>query len=195
LSEFLETRVLSSTAPGVFEKEDDMKRAFIGIRALIYVSGVVLLWAWVALRIRAFDQGALPAWTQVLGMMVMVTGGIFAILCVGSFVLRGNGTPAPFDAPRVLVAMGPYRYVRNPMYIGALGVIVGFGLYQRSLSILLFSVVWLFLAHLFVLFYEEPTLQRKFGEAYDEYCNAVPRWIPKQTRPAEAVGTARPPIT
>ena len=83
------------------------------------------------------------------------------------------------------MAAGPYKVVRNPMYLGSLSLLIGFALYQRSESILLFSVAWLFLAHLFVVHYEEPTLRGKFGAAYDAYCKSVPRWIPKWTQREE----------
>ncbi len=109
----------------------------------------------------------------------MATGAALALLCVGTFIAIGHGTPAPFDPPREFVAAGPYRRVRNPTYIGALLIFMGLGLYQRSFSILLFALAWLAIVDLFVVYYEEPTLRRKFGTKYEEYCHAVPRWIPK----------------
>ena len=63
------------------------------------------------------------------------------VVGVGIFVVRGRGTPAVFDAPREFVVVGPYKYVRNPMYIGALTLLIGFGLYQHSISILVFSLL------------------------------------------------------
>ncbi len=69
------------------------------------------------------------------------------------------GTPAPFDAPEQFVAIGPYKYVRNPMYIGGFVVLVGLGIYERSPSMLIFCVAWLMLAHLLVILYEEPNLE------------------------------------
>jgi protein-S-isoprenylcysteine O-methyltransferase Ste14 len=74
------------------------------------------------------------------------------------------------------VVVGPYRRVRNPMYIGGFILLVGLGLYALSPSILLFSLAWLLLFHLFVVFYEEPTLRSKFGATYEDYCRRVPRW-------------------
>ena len=108
----------------------------------------------------------------------MIVGAAVAISCVAVFVARGRGTPAPFDPPREFVAQGPYRYVRNPMYVGGLGVIAGFGLYQRSLAIVLFALVFLCCAHLFVVFYEEPGLERRFGHSYLDYKRSVNRWLP-----------------
>jgi protein-S-isoprenylcysteine O-methyltransferase Ste14 len=94
--------------------------------------------------------------------------------------VRGRGTPAIFDAPRAFVAVGPYRYVRNPMYLSAIATFCGAGLYMRSLAVLAFTVAWLIVIHLFVLFIEEPGLQRRFGGTYDEYRSRVPRWLPSR---------------
>jgi len=159
-----------------------MRTLFVALRALVFLFGFVLLWGWVALRVRTFDQTIgvlLPAWTRILGMALLVTGGILALMCVGLFIVRGRGTPAIFDAPRAFVAVGPYRYVRNPMHIGALMVLTGFGLSERSLSIIVFSLLWLIIIQLFVVYFEEPGLKERFGASYGEYCKAVPRWIPR----------------
>ncbi len=158
-----------------------MKTFFIALRAFIYVTGFVFLWSWVALSVRSLDRSlevVLPAWTRTLGIILGVIGGLLGLLCVGVFVAQGRGTPAPFDAPEEFVAVGPYRYVRNPMYIGGLTVLIGFGLYERSVSILFLCLLVFLLVHLFVIFYEEPTLREKFGATYEEYCRTVSRWIP-----------------
>ncbi len=159
-----------------------MKTLFIAVKALSFMTGFVFLWGWVALRLRVWDRALgipLPAWTTVPGILLMAAGGILALTCVGTFVVRGRGTPAPFDAPVEFVAVGPYKHVRNPMYIGGLTVLLGFGLYEHSPSILLFGLPWILLAHLIVMLYEEPILRRKFSATYEAYCKEVPRWIPK----------------
>ena len=162
-----------------------MKTIVVALRAFVYMSGFLILWGWVALRVRVFDRNlgiSLPAGTEALGLILMVAGGILALTCAGTFVTWGRGTPAPFDAPREFVAIGPYRYVRNPMYIGALAVLIGFGLYQRSPSILLLSLALFLLVHLFVVLFEEPGLKARFGVTYREYLKAVPRWVPRVRR-------------
>ncbi len=139
------------------------------------------LWVWIALGIRTYDQYLpilLPVWTGIPGIILVSVGGSLVLLCLSMFVIRGNGTGAPFDPPREFVAFGPYRYVRNPMYIGGWVMFVGFGLYEQSISILLFSLIWLLLIHLFVLFVEEPGLKKRFGDSYREYKSSVNRWIP-----------------
>jgi len=145
----------------------------------------VWLWGWLAFRIRIYDNSLgvdLPLWTGAFGIPVMALGTLVALLCVGAFVVRGHGTPAPFDAPREFVAIGPYKYVRNPMYIGGWTVLFGLGLYLRSISILILSFAMLLLAHLFIIFYEEPALGRRFGATYKDYCASVNRWLPAPAR-------------
>ena len=158
---------------------------FDAIRASIYSIGFVLLWGYTALWVRGYDASlgiSLPSWTLIPGVLCMAFGGIIALTCIITFVVRGRGTPAPFDAPRQLVAIGPYRWVRNPMYLGAGLVIVGYGFYVRSVSVLLLAAAMWIAVHLFVYFYEEPTLREKFDGSYEEYCRAVSRWLPRSPR-------------
>ena len=91
-------------------------------------------------------------------------------------------TPAPFDAPREFVAAGPYRYVRNPMYIGGFGVLLGAGLALQSPAIVGLAVLFLLLVHLLVLLYEEPVLDGRFGDPYRRYKSSVHRWLPRSPR-------------
>ena len=154
----------------------------VAARALIYMSGFLLFFAWLALRVRALDrfvQITLPDGVELIGAAMMVIGGILGLACVGEFVLRGRGTPAPFDAPREFVAAGPYRYVRNPMYVGGLFLLAGFGLVEHSVSILVMALVLLVAVHLMVVFYEEPTLRKSFGASYIKYCKSTRRWLPR----------------
>jgi protein-S-isoprenylcysteine O-methyltransferase Ste14 len=162
-----------------------MKSLWTAMRALVYTSLFVWLWGWVALSLRPYDAqlgGALGPWAAPLGWAVIAAGAALAASCVWAFIFLGQGTPAPFDAPRQVVAAGPYRLVRNPMYLGGFLILAGFGLVQRSGVIVIFSVLWLVLVHLAVVFLEEPDLERKFGSSYEDYRRAVPRWLPR--RPA-----------
>ena len=161
-------------------------KLWLAIRAIVYGIGFIALWVWIALLVRRFDARLgfqLPSWSELVGWALAVAGAAVAVSCVAVFVHKGRGTPAPFDAPREFVASGPYRYVRNPMYIGGLGVMLGFGLALRSASIALLAVAASALMHAFVVRYEEPTLEKRFGAAYLSYKRSVRRWIP--TRPDE----------
>jgi len=165
-----------------------MKTLFIALRAAMFATGFIFLWGWVALGLHHRYDDALgfasAGWARVLGVVVMAAGGILAFAGVATFVTRGEGTPAPFDPPRKFVAAGPYQFVRNPMYIGGLIVLFGFGLYEQSPAILLFTLPWLLLARLFVILYEEPHLRATFGTAYEDYCRSVRRWLPRRSAAA-----------
>ena len=159
-----------------------MTALFAALRTLIFAT--LFFWLWTALGLWAsrFDGifgGPLPSWTWPIGMVLAITGAALALTCAGLFAIRGKGTPAPFDPPRLLVAFGPYRAIRNPMYVGGWLIIAGCAMIARSSSVFVFSFAFLALAHLFVILYEEPTLAWKFGKSYEEYRRAVPRWIPK----------------
>lgn len=109
-------------------------------------------------------------------------GGALAIWCILTFVFVGKGTPAPFDPPRRLVVAGPYRYVRNPMYLGAGLALVGAAVFYRSVALLGYAALFLATMHLFAVLYEEPALERLFGDAYRQYRGAVRRWWPRVGR-------------
>jgi len=159
-----------------------MKTLFLALRSVLYMTGFLLFFGWIALRVRTFDQNfgiSLPQAAAIPGAILGVIGAVLVLACAGVFISRGRGTPAIFDAPRAFVAIGPYKYVRNPMYIGGLMLLIGFGLYERSISILFLTLPLFLLIHLFVLFYEEVTLTRKFGSSYQDYRRAVRRWIPR----------------
>jgi protein-S-isoprenylcysteine O-methyltransferase Ste14 len=106
------------------------------------------------------------------------------LMCVWRFGTTGEGTPAPFDAPRKFVAVGPYRYVRNPMYWGMALTLIGeavlFAEWSRANTIRMgiYAATLVVITNAFVIFYEEPTLRGKFGGTYEEYCRRVNRWIP-----------------
>lgn len=159
-----------------------MKTLAIALKAAAYGTGFLLFFAWIALEVRRLDAKLgwpAPPGARLAGVVLLVLGGILGLACICLFVARGRGTPAPFDAPKVFVAAGPYKYSRNPMYIGGVTLLAGLGFMEGSISILLMAVVVLGVVHLFVLFYEEPALKKSFGESYLDYCRRVPRWIPR----------------
>ena len=143
-----------------------------------------------------FVAGLVPWWIShwrmedpLLGVAVLrwVGGVLIGIGSVGlldsflRFALQGLGTPAPVFPTRHLVVSGLYRYVRNPMYVAVVSTILGQALLLGNGALLEYgALVWL-LFHLFVLAYEEPTLRGSFGPEYNEFCTAVPRWIPRIT--------------
>ncbi len=106
-------------------------------------------------------------------------GGIILLWSFWNFLVQGHGTPAPIDPPKELVAMGFYRYVRNPMYVAVLAIIIGHFLWFGYWNLLIYAILVFVAFHTFVTYYEEPTLKGKFGASYENYLKKVPRWIPK----------------
>jgi protein-S-isoprenylcysteine O-methyltransferase Ste14 len=117
-----------------------------------------------------FAYFAFPLW---------LLGGVMILRCFWDFTFTGHGTPAPIDPPTALVTTGLYRYVRNPIYVGVLNILIGHFLWFKAIWMLAYAVMVLLVVHLFVTLYEEPTLKKKFGVAYEQYCKSVPRWVPK----------------
>lgn len=114
-----------------------------------------------------------------LAFPVWLLGGVTILRCFWDFTFKGHGTPNPIDPPKELLTEGLYRDVRNPIYVGVLTIISGHFLWFKTFWMLAYAVVVFLVFHLFVILYEEPTLKEKFGTAYEKYCKAVPRWIPK----------------
>ena len=142
---------------------------FIGF-VLVYLPGRFLSWSGV-------PQPEFVGGPQIGGMLIGAIGAVLALWCLLAFAFIGKGTPAPFDPPRRLVIRGPYRFVRNPMYISAATALAGTALFYQSWSLLVFTGLFLLATHLFVISYEEPTLRRTFGEEYEAYCVQVNRWL------------------
>jgi len=112
---------------------------------------------------------ALPFW---------VAGVAILCWCAVDFVRKGHGTPAPIEPPKELVAGGLYRFVRNPMYVGVLLTAVGHSFWFGSFWLAGYALFLWLVFHGFVTFYEEPHLHKTFGTTYEQYCKAVPRWMP-----------------
>lgn len=155
---------------------------FVAFRAITYATLFIgFLLIYLPARLLSWSGIARPAAIQVpqfLGIVIGSAGAAIALWCIFSFVWLGKGTPAPFDPPRRLVIRGPYRFVRNPMYIGAVLALVGAALFFHSVPLLIYGATFLLVSHLFVVTYEEPTLRRNFGPEYDAYCHRVRRWWP-----------------
>jgi protein-S-isoprenylcysteine O-methyltransferase Ste14 len=134
-----------------------------------------LLLSW-DIRFFSLEIGAI----RFLGLPPILLGALTYLWCAWDFTFTGRGTPAPIDPPKELVVKGLYRYVRNPMYVGITLILTGEALLFESAVLFLYAGFLLVCAHLFIVFYEEPTLKRLFGASYESYCKSVSRWIPRR---------------
>ncbi len=124
-------------------------------------------------------QGKAPLVLQLAGGVFVLTGLAGLVYSFVRFVVEGLGTPAPVAPTKHLVVGGLYRFVRNPMYVAILAIVLGQAMFFGSLALLVYAVVTWIVPASFVKFYEEPTLRRTFGAEYDEYRRNVPAWIPR----------------
>ena len=120
-----------------------------------------------------------PVWSELTGFTLLIFGLVLVVWCLVTFAFVGKGTAAPFDPPRQLVVVGPYRFVRNPIYIGAVVAMLGAALVLWSWWLILYALVVLSVTHVLVILYEEPHLRRVFGQPYEDYLRTVHRWIPR----------------
>jgi len=157
------------------------KRLFALLRTLIVAPAFVSLWLYFFPR--WFGGQHLFDGPRPLYWLVVAVGAVIGVPSVLAFAWRGLGTPAPFDPPRRLVVTGPYRWVRNPMYVGQGIVMLGEVLVYPNLARVMFieMAVALVLVSILVVFVEEPGLRKTFGSDYAEYCRHVRRWIPRLT--------------
>lgn len=116
---------------------------------------------------------------QVLALISIGAGVVLLGTCIWEFGSMGRGTLSPADPAKELVVQGLYRYVRNPMYLSVSAIVLGEALLARSLALLGYWAGFFAAANLFVIFYEEPTLRRQFGESYQRYTERVGRWLPR----------------
>jgi protein-S-isoprenylcysteine O-methyltransferase Ste14 len=139
------------------------------------VAGVI---PWLLLR-RSSGLALMIPSVWMIGILPMLLGVGLYLWCAGAFTFIGKGTPAPIDAPKVLVAQGCYRWVRNPMYVAVLSVVIGEAILFRSFLLAAYVLVLWGVFHAFVVFVEEPSLRRQCGTSYETYLRTVPRWLPR----------------
>ena len=164
-----------------------MRRSYaaIGTAAFFFIApGVVAgLLPWWLTRWQV--QTPFPGWIvfRFSGGALIAAGLAFLIHAFARFVTEGAGTPAPVAPTEHLVVGGAYRYVRNPMYLSVLSVIVGQALVLGQFHLLTYAAIIAAIMVAFVRAYEEPVLSQKFGAEYDDYRRGVPGWWPRLQKP------------
>jgi protein-S-isoprenylcysteine O-methyltransferase Ste14 len=112
-------------------------------------------------------------------MLLIAVGLPVLVDSFARFAFQGLGTPAPIFPTRHLVVTGLYHYVRNPMYVGVVSLILGQGLFFGNVRVLEYGIAVWTAFHRFVLFYEEPTLRNTYGSEFEDFCPNVHRWVPR----------------
>ena len=119
---------------------------------------------------------------RALGAAVVVAGVSLVAWCIALFARVGRGTLAPWDPTKQLVAVGPYRYTRNPMITGVATTLVGEAIFTGSRYVALWTLAFILINHIYFVASEEPGLEARFGQSYRDYKAAVPRWMPRFRR-------------
>lgn len=152
-----------------------MHRTLIVLWTITRIVAAVLLLGWASLYLRRLDPPVtglvLPEWLKPAGILLLLTGGAVVLLC-------GRMLSTPGIIPTNFVALGPFRYTRNPMSLGLVTTMLGLALCCRSISILLFSGILFLILHGIVVLWEEPFLEKRYGESYVQYKHSVNRWLP-----------------
>ena len=158
------------------------------IKAIIVLPGTVLVFVPTAVlllaggtRFAADFQTPAEVTFYAAGML-FAAGGYLAVKTVGLFTTFGAGTPAPWEPSQKLVIRGPYRYIRNPMITGVILILLGESILFNSWLVFLWTLVFIVGNMIYFPYVEEKGLVARFGDAYREYRDQVPRWIPSLKR-------------
>jgi protein-S-isoprenylcysteine O-methyltransferase Ste14 len=161
-------------AEDVHKENSQMNRVPVVIWTLLRVVAAVLLVGWAALHLRVLD-GVFgvrrPEWLEPAGVVLLFVGGVAVLRC-------GGMLSTPGIVPTEFVVRDLFRYLRNPMSLGAVTMMLGLALFCRSISIMLSSALLFLFIHIFVVFVKEPGLERRFGGSYLQYKLSVNRWLP-----------------
>jgi protein-S-isoprenylcysteine O-methyltransferase Ste14 len=157
-------------------------RTITGSLGFVFVGGPMIVAGIVPWLLTRWDADPQPLALKILGFVVLLGGGALVLETTTRFALHGRGTPAPWAPPERFVERGSYRYVRSPMYLGVILLVVGQALMLgREILFAWAAVAWL-IFELSLVVWEEPGLRRRFGSSYDDYRRRVRRWVPTPPR-------------
>lgn len=163
-------------------KNTELLKAIIVLpgTSLILIPAIILYLTWPLNFLCGF--GFPTAWIPLaVGVLFMLTGILLSLKTVVLFLMVGDGTPAPWAPPRNFVVSGPYRYVRNPMLLSVLSILLGEAIFFGSFPILIWCVAFWIINTIYFIWFEEPSLVLRFGNDYMDYKKNVRRWLPRLT--------------
>ena len=157
-------------------------RTITGSVGFVFFGGPAIVGVLVPWLLTRWDADPQPLALKILGVLVLAAGAALVLETTTRFALEGRGTPAPWAPPERFVERGSYHFVRSPMYLGVLLLIVGQALLLGREILFAWAVAaWLMFTGILAL-YEEPQLRSRFGADYDDYRRRVKRWIPTRPR-------------
>jgi protein-S-isoprenylcysteine O-methyltransferase Ste14 len=115
----------------------------------------------------------------IFGFILIIFGIYLLIITIKLFYDSGKGTLAPWDPPKNLVIIGPYKYIRNPMISAVLLVLLGEAMITGSVILCIWFVIFIIINIIYIIYSEEPELIKRFGNDYIRYKNTVPMFVPK----------------
>ena len=154
-------------------------RIFNIVKTLIFIvlmGGTIMVLIPIKLLSSSYKLNLEIGFLRYFGLIPVLLGIIICLWCWREFIIKGKGTPTPYDPPKELVVSGLYKFTRNPMYIGIIFVLFGEALFSESVLLLFYTGSIFFIFHIWILITEEPYLRLRFGESYKRYCESVPRW-------------------
>jgi protein-S-isoprenylcysteine O-methyltransferase Ste14 len=162
-------------------------RAVLGSAGFLLLGGPTLVAGLVPWLVTRWEADDTPLALRVLGGVLLALGALVVLEAFARFAFEGRGTPMPWAPPPRFVVRGTYRFVRNPMYVAVLALIVGQGLLLGREILYVWALAAAVIFHLFIVLHEEPDLRRRFGEDYEEYSRRVGRWLPRVSRSTNSV--------
>jgi len=149
------------------------------------VSGTVLLFValvagpYIAVQLDFMGPKLNIAWLKFLGLLLALFGLPLATWCAYLLLIPGNNRAVPYASSTGLNIAGPYKYIRNPFMLGWLFILWGEVIFFQSVPLLVYAVILTMCVHFWILAFEEPSLEDRYGNEYREYKNRVSRWIPR----------------
>jgi protein-S-isoprenylcysteine O-methyltransferase Ste14 len=155
----------------------------VGSRSLLFtlcIPGSATVWIpWLIVSHGMQAESTVRLSIRLPGGLLIAAGAVLYFGCLWDFTFTGRGTPAVWDPPVVFVSKGLYRFVRNPMYLAIVSILVGEALFFQSAVLGWMAAGFAGGFHLFVVLYEEKALRERFGASYEHYCSEVSRWVPR----------------